>query len=122
VAHAKQKLTPLTVTKLAPKAQAYLVWDTYQRGFALQVQPTGYRAYKLIYRCHNRPRWYHIGAADAIGLADDWRTAMLSSMPRSGTRAGNRQTNLSAEICCHHGATSSHRPSTAPTCARSWAN
>jgi integrase len=37
---------------------------------ALQIQPSGYRAYKLIYRHHNRPRWYHIGAADAIGLAD----------------------------------------------------
>jgi integrase len=24
----------------------------------------------LIYRYHNRPRWYHIGAADAIALAD----------------------------------------------------
>jgi integrase len=61
---------PLTVNKLQPKAQAYLVWDTYQRGLALQIQPTGYRAYKLIYRFHNRPRWYHIGAADAIALAD----------------------------------------------------
>jgi hypothetical protein len=45
------------------------VWDTYQRGLALQIQPTGYRAYKLIYRSHNRPRWFHIGAADAIALA-----------------------------------------------------
>jgi integrase len=61
---------PLTVNKLQPKAQAYLVWDTYQRGLALQIQPTGYRAYKLIYRFHNRPRWFHIGAADAIALAD----------------------------------------------------
>jgi integrase len=66
----KQKLMPLTVTKLQPKDHAFLVWDTYQRGLALQVQPTGYRAYKLIYRFHNRPRWYHIGAADALALAD----------------------------------------------------
>ena len=36
----------------------------------LQIQPSGYRSYKLIYRFHKRPRWYHIGAADAIGLAD----------------------------------------------------
>jgi integrase len=70
VAHLKQKLMRLMVTKLAPKAQAYLVWDTLQRGFAVQIQPTGYRAYKLIYRFHNRPRWFHIGAVDAIGLAD----------------------------------------------------
>src|SRR5215469_16326711 len=66
----KQKLMPPTVNKLRPTNQAYLVWDTYQRGLALQIQPTGYRSYKLIYRFHGRPRWYHIGAADAIGLAE----------------------------------------------------
>jgi integrase len=66
----KQKLAALTATKLRPGSRPYLVWDTYQRGLALQVQPSGYRAYKLIYRYHNRPRWYHLGAADAIALAD----------------------------------------------------
>ena len=66
----RQKLTSLTVTKLRPTAKPYLVWDSYQRGLALQIQPSGYRAFKLIYRFHNRPRWYHIGAADAIALAD----------------------------------------------------
>ena len=66
----KQKLTSLTVTKLRPTAKPYLVWDTHQRGLALQIQPSGYRSFKLIYRFHNRPRWYHLGAADAIALAD----------------------------------------------------
>jgi integrase len=66
----KQKLRSLTVTKLRPTAKPYLVWDSYQRGLALQIQPSGYRAYKLIYRFHNRPRWYHLGAADSIGLSD----------------------------------------------------
>jgi len=66
----KQKLTSLTVTKLRPAAKPYLVWDSYQRGLALQIQPSGYRSFKLIYRHRNRPRWYHIGAADAIALAD----------------------------------------------------
>jgi hypothetical protein len=47
-----------------------LVWDDIQRGLVLQIQPSGYRSFKLIYRYHNRPRWYHIGAADAIGLLD----------------------------------------------------
>ena len=36
----------------------------------MQIQPSGYRAFKLIYRFHNRPRWYHIRAADAIATAD----------------------------------------------------
>jgi integrase len=66
----KRKLTTLTVTKLRPTAKPYLIWDTVQRGLALQIQPSGYRAYKLIYRFHNRSRWYHIGAADAVSLAD----------------------------------------------------
>jgi integrase len=66
----KRKLTSLAVTKLHPASRPYLVWDDLQRGLALQIQPSGYRAYKLIYRFHNRPRWYHIGAADQIGLAD----------------------------------------------------
>src|SRR6516165_561077 len=66
----KQKLTSLTVTKLRPTAKPYLVWDSQQRGLALQIQPSGYRSFKLIYRFHNRPRWLHIGAADAIALAD----------------------------------------------------
>jgi integrase len=66
----KCKLTPLLVSRLGPATRPFLVWDDYQRGLALQIQPSGYRSYKLIYRFHNRPRWYHIGAADAIGLAD----------------------------------------------------
>jgi integrase len=66
----KCKLTPLAVTKLRPEGRPYLVWDNFQRGLVLQVQPSGYRAYKLIYRFHNRPRWFHVGAADAIALAD----------------------------------------------------
>jgi integrase len=61
---------PLTVTKLQPKDHTFLVWDTYQRGLALRIQPSGHRSYVLIYRHHGRPRWYHIGAADAIGLSD----------------------------------------------------
>jgi integrase len=65
----KQKLTSLT-TKLRPAAKPYLVWDTAQRGLALLIQPSGYRAYKLIYRFHGRPRWLTIGAADAIALAN----------------------------------------------------
>ena len=71
----KRKLTSLTVTRLRPAASSYLVWDSYQRGLALQVQPSGYRAFKFIYRHRKRPRWYTIGAADAIALADARRMA-----------------------------------------------
>jgi integrase len=60
----------MLVSRLRPSDKPFLVWDDYQRGLALQIQPSGYRAYKLIYRFHNRPRWFHIGATDAIALAD----------------------------------------------------
>jgi hypothetical protein len=64
----KQKITSATVTKTRPADNPFLIWDTLQHGFALQIQPSGHRAYKVIYRYHNRPRWFHIGAADAIAL------------------------------------------------------
>src|SRR5262245_6301736 len=66
----KTKLTPGLVQRLMPQARAYLVWDTYQRGLALRVEVTGYKAWKAIYRFHGRPRWYHLGAADAISLTE----------------------------------------------------
>ena len=56
--------------KLRPRATTYLIWDTLQRGLAIRVQPTGSRAWKVIYCRHGRPRWLHLGDAGAIGLAD----------------------------------------------------
>ena len=66
----KHKLNDLFVKNLKPQDRVFLVWDTRQRGLALQVQPTGHRAWKCIYHFHGRPRWYHIGDEAAIGLAD----------------------------------------------------
>jgi integrase len=66
----KRQLTELYVKKLKPEAHAFLVWDTKQHGLALQVQPTGAKAWKAIYSRHGRPRWLHIGKASAIYLAD----------------------------------------------------
>src|SRR5215472_11255518 len=46
-------------------------WDTLQRGLALAVQPSGHRAYKCVYTIRGRgARWYHLGNARAISLAD----------------------------------------------------
>jgi integrase len=66
----KRKLTTVFLQKLKPQARAFMVWDSQQRGLAIRVEPTGYRAWKVVYRHHNRPRWYHLGAADAISLGD----------------------------------------------------
>lgn len=66
----KQKLTELFIRSLKPEAAAYVVWDTHQHGLAVRVQPTGGKAWYLVYSLRNRVRWYHIGRADAVGLAD----------------------------------------------------
>jgi integrase len=66
----RSKLTELTVRKAQPEAAAYLIWDMQQRGLALRVQPTGRKAWNLIYSRLGRPRWLYLGDASAIGLAD----------------------------------------------------
>lgn len=66
----KRRLTELSVRKARAESSAYLIWDTHQRGLALRVQPSGSRSWKVIYSRHGRPRWLHLGDADAIGLAD----------------------------------------------------
>lgn len=66
----KTKLNELILKRLRPKAGPYLVWDTKQHGLVIQVQPSGHAAWKVIYSRHGRPRWFHIGRADDIGLAD----------------------------------------------------
>lgn len=71
----KRKLNELVLRNLKPRNRPYLIWDSLQRGLAVQVQPTGHLAYKAIYARHGRPRWYHLGRADAIGLADARRLA-----------------------------------------------
>jgi integrase len=65
----KEKLTELLVQRLRPEAAPFLVWDTKQQGLVLRVQPSGHRAFKVIYSRHGRPRWLHLGNANAIGLA-----------------------------------------------------
>jgi hypothetical protein len=35
----KRKLNELVLRNLKPKALPYLIWDTLQRGLAVQVQP-----------------------------------------------------------------------------------
>jgi hypothetical protein len=66
----KRRLSALFVEKVKPQASTFLVWDSDQKGLALRVQPSGHRSYKCIYRHGGRPRWFHIGDAKAIGLAD----------------------------------------------------
>jgi integrase len=66
----KRKLNSLLLERLQPKDRPYLIWDIKSPGLAIQVQPSGHRAWKYIYSRHGRPRWYSIGRVDKIGLAD----------------------------------------------------
>jgi integrase len=66
----KQRLTELTIRKLAAGPADYLVWDTLQHGLALKVTPAGAKSWKCIYSRQGRARWLHLGDARSIGLAD----------------------------------------------------
>ena len=54
----------------ARKAPAGLTWDARAPQLALRVQPTGNRSWIFVYRMNNRPRWYTIGSALSIEVAD----------------------------------------------------
>jgi integrase len=76
------KLSEILVRRVRPEPTALNIWDTYQRGLVLRVQPSGARAFKAVYRHRGRARWFHIGDAAAIGLADARKLAaevMLSA-------------------------------------------
>jgi integrase len=66
----KRRLTELSVRKARPESTSYLIWDMLQRGLALRVQPSGSKAWVAIYSRHGRPRWLHLGDANAIALGD----------------------------------------------------
>ena len=88
----KRKLSDLYVKKLKPQTSPFLVWDTYQRGFLVRVQPTGHKSWMCVYRRHGRPRWYHLGAADAIVLADARKLAgrVMYQVAEGGDPAAER--------------------------------
>ena len=66
----RRKLSEIFLRRLKPRDRTFVVWDTHQRGLALMVQRTGRKSWKCVYTMGGAPRWYHIGDAAAIGLAD----------------------------------------------------
>lgn len=69
ISRQRLRLSELHVRKFEPRERRYLIYDQLQRGLALQIEPTGHKAWKCIYSIGGRPRWFTIGSADAIGLA-----------------------------------------------------
>src|SRR5262245_21493775 len=73
----KRRLSDAVLKTLRPDPERVAIyWDTLQRGLALTVQPSGHRAWKCVYTLRGRGvRWYSIGDARAIALADARRLA-----------------------------------------------
>jgi integrase len=68
----KRRLSDAFIRTVRPDPDRVTVyWDTLQRGLALKVQPSGHLAWKCVYSTHGRgSRWYSIGNARGITLAD----------------------------------------------------
>jgi integrase len=67
----KLKLTDLYLDRLrADPERSFLTWDSGAPHLAIKVEPTNKRSWKFAYRHHGRLRWYHIGSASALPLAE----------------------------------------------------
>jgi len=64
----RKRLTQRFVATVKPGSKRVLYWDTVQKGLALQVETTGHKSFKLIYRHHGRSRWFTIADARAITI------------------------------------------------------
>jgi hypothetical protein len=68
----KRKLTELFVRKAPPRDKAYLVWDEYQHGLALRVQPTGTKSYGRLLRLRSRILLcFHINHSETVARRSD---------------------------------------------------
>ena len=65
----RRKLSVVFLRRVKPRAAPFAVWDTYQRGLCVLIQSTGHKSFKAVYHHHGRPRWVHIGDANAVNLA-----------------------------------------------------
>jgi integrase len=71
----KKSLTDFFVKNLKPADRVTKVYDLKQRGLVVQMQRSGAASYKVYWSQHGRPRWFHIGRTDAIGLAEARKVA-----------------------------------------------
>jgi integrase len=71
----KRKLTPRFVLTATYERDGPLVWDEGTKGLALSLRPNGTKTWKFIYAFRGRSRWYTIGDATALGLADAHKRA-----------------------------------------------
>jgi integrase len=104
----KRKLTDVAIRNAKSRKAAYLIWDAQQPGFAVQVQPSGHKAYKTIYSYRGRPRWYHVAVVGAIGLADARKLAarvmlqVAEGKDPQAERRASRDANSFEELAARH--------------------
>lgn len=96
----KRRLSELFVRNLKPQRTPFTVWDTLQRGLAVVMQPSGHKAWKVVYSHHGRPRWYHVADASAIGLADARKRAneVMYQVAQDKDPAAERRASRNADI------------------------
>jgi integrase len=107
VAHAarKRNFTELYVRRAGPEATAYNVWDEKAPGLVLRIQPTGQRAFKVVYSFRSRPRWYHVGnvgLSDARRIAAKVRLAVAEGKDPVAERKAERGAGTFAELAARY--------------------
>jgi integrase len=95
----KRRLNNFMVTNLKPQPRPYLVWDSLQRGLAIQVQPSNHRTWYCLYTAGGRLRWYRIADASAVGLADARLLAgrVMFKVAEGGDPAAERMSSRNAD-------------------------
>jgi integrase len=95
----KHRLNDRFVIDLQPRAGPYLVWDTLQYGLAVQVQPTGHKAFKCIYSRRGKSRWYHLADATAINVAQARKLAneIMYQVAQGKDPAADRKASRTAD-------------------------
>jgi integrase len=100
----KRQLTELFVQRVRADKSVANHWDTKAPGLVLQIQPSGHRAFKVVYRYHSQPRWFHVGDARKIGLADarkkaaEVALAAMNGKDPVGERRAERASGTVAEL------------------------
>jgi integrase len=101
----KRNFTELFVRRARPEATAFNTWDTKERGLVLRVQPTGLRAFKVVYSHRGRPRWYHVGLvplADARRIAAKVRLSVAEGKDPVAERKAERGAGTFAEMAARY--------------------
>jgi integrase len=101
----KRNFTELYVRRARPEATAYNVWDEKARGLVLRIQPTGKRAFKVVYSYRGRPRWFHVGQvglADARRIAAKVKLAVAEGKDPVAERKAERGTGTFAELAARY--------------------